>query len=143
MLDPLLPQRAEGPYHRCMDRCGKRVLPVRNLFDVWGGRQRTVVVQYCVGELKDSRVWASVVFPAQIELGDLDILSENIQPARIDIIPVIKDPLFWIGKAEHVRDLSQSANDPPLVVVGVLELVDDDHRKPIGNELAQRRASLQ
>jgi len=132
MLDPFFRNALKVHITAAWTVAGKRVLPVRNLFDVWGGRQRTVVVQYCVGELKDSRVWASVVFPAQIELGDLDILSENIQPARIDIIPVIKDPLFWIGKAEHVRDFSQSANDPPLVVVGVLELVDDDSSKPIG-----------
>src|SRR6266403_437474 len=138
----LLAQHAECPDHRCVDRRGEGIRPIARLLDVGRRRQRALISQHRVGEFQDAGVRAPVVFAAKIELIYVDRLTQEIQPARIDVVAIIENALLEIGQAEHIGYLGQCAHDPPLIVVGVLELIDNNHRKPIRDERAQGRTTL-
>ena len=84
-----------------------------------------------------------MVLASEVEFLGRYRLPQNVQSPGVHVVAVGENRLIGVCEAEHFSDGCKSANDAPLVIIGVLELIDDNQRIPVCDESPQSRTALQ
>ena len=113
---------------------------VRMRGHVLGVRQRSIR-EHGIGVLQDASVGASVVLPAEIKLGGPEVGTQVFEALWIHPRVVVEDPLIRIGHEHGLRACGERLDQIPLRIVGVLELVQDNHGVFIGEQGRNRRTA--